>query len=94
MSFIIFEDNFSIRYNPDQFKTQQMHDDDCLAALKFVPDWFVTSEIIKNPPTALYADKNIFCFNVHSADAVFYCNETGIIGTDLDNINITFGVAY
>ena len=22
--------------------------DDCLAALKFIPDWFVTSKMIKN----------------------------------------------
>ena len=41
---------FFIRYVPDQYKTQQMCDkavDDCLAALKFVPDWFVTSKMVK-----------------------------------------------
>ena len=27
-------------------------DDDCVAALKFVPDWFVTSKMIKKPFTA------------------------------------------
>ena len=45
-SSIICEDPFSIRYDLDQYKTQQMCDeavDDCLAALKFVPDWFATS---------------------------------------------------
>ena len=31
---------------------------DCLVALKFVPDWFVTSKMIKILFTALYADKN------------------------------------
>ena len=30
--------------------------DDCLAALKFVPGQFVTSKIIKNLFTALYAE--------------------------------------
>ena len=30
--------------------------DDCLAALKFVSDWCVTSKIIKKLYTALYAD--------------------------------------
>ena len=29
--------------------------DDSLAALKFIPDWFVTSEMIKKRFTALYA---------------------------------------
>ena len=50
-------------YNvPDQYKTQQICDkavDDCLAALKFVPDWFATSKIIKKLFTDLYADENI-----------------------------------
>ena len=59
---IISEDPFSIRYIPDQYKTQQMCDkavDDCLAALKFVLDWFVTSKMIKKRFTDLYADENI-----------------------------------
>ena len=33
--------------------------DDFLPALKFVPNWFVTSKTIKNFFTALYADENI-----------------------------------
>ena len=32
--------------------------DDCLAALKFVPDWFVTRKMIKILFTAFYADEN------------------------------------
>ena len=35
----------------------------CLATLKLVLDWFVTSEMIKKPFTALYADENILDFN-------------------------------
>ena len=48
--------------------------DDCLAALKFLPDWFVTSKMIKHIFTALYVDDNIFCFNGDSGNAVFSCN--------------------
>ena len=36
--------------------------DDCLAALKFIPDWFVTSKMIKNHFTALYPDKGLLFF--------------------------------
>ena len=36
--------------------------DDCLAALKFVPDWFVTSNMIKKLFTALSADENILYY--------------------------------
>ena len=47
---IICEDPFSIRYVPDEYKTHQMCDkavDSCLAALKFLSDWFVGSKVIK-----------------------------------------------
>ena len=47
---VISEDLFSINYVPDEYKTQQMCDeavDDCWAALKFVPDWFFASKMIK-----------------------------------------------
>ena len=59
---IICADPFSIRYVPDQYKTHQMRDkavDSCLAALKFVPDWFVGSKMIKKLFTALYVDENV-----------------------------------
>ena len=47
---------FLIVYCPDKYKTQKMCDealDDCLAALKLVPHWFVTSKMIKELFTAL-----------------------------------------
>ena len=40
--------------------------DDSLAALNFIPDWFVTSKMIKKLCIALYADQNIPCFNEDS----------------------------
>ena len=48
---IISENLSSIRYVPDEYKTQQIVDkaaDDCLTSLKFLRDWFVTSIMIKN----------------------------------------------
>ena len=47
-----------------QYKTQEMCDkavNDCLAALKFIFYWFVTSKMIKKILAALYADDNILC---------------------------------
>ena len=46
---------FSSVYCPDKYKTQNMCDeavDDCLTTLKFIPDWFVTSKMIKKFLTA------------------------------------------
>ena len=48
--------------------------DESLVALKLIPDWFVTSKIIKNLFTALYADENILYFNEDSRNIVFSCN--------------------
>ena len=62
--------------------------EDCLAALKLVPYWFVTSEIIKKLFIALYADDNILYFNEGSSDAIFNCNGMGILNIDLNDINI------
>ena len=62
--------------------------DDSLAALKLIPNWFVTSKKIKELYTALSADENILYFNEDSGNVVFSCNEKGILNIDLNNINL------
>ena len=62
--------------------------DDSLAAFKLILGWFVTSKIIKKYFTALYADENILYFNEDSGNAVFSCNEIGILNIDLSNIDL------
>ena len=87
----IISDDLSLRYVPNQYKTQQMWKkaaDDCLATLKFVLDWFVTSKMIKILFTALYADENVLYFNEDSGNVVFICNGMGILNIDLNNINL------
>ena len=59
-----------------------------IPALKFVPDWFVTSKMIKKLLTALYPDDNILRFNKDSGNAVFSCNEMCNFSIDLNNINL------
>ena len=47
----ISEDPFIVVYYPDKYITQRMPDkavDDRLAALKFIPDLFVTKKCLKN----------------------------------------------
>ena len=57
--------------------------DDCLAALKLVSNWFVTSKIYKNLQkkvyTALYADENILYFDEDSGNVAVFCNEMAIL---------------
>ena len=62
--------------------------DDSLAPLKLIPDWFVTSNMTEKLFTALYADENILYFNEDPGNAVFNCNEMGILNIDLNDINL------
>ena len=48
---IVSDDPSKLKYCHDRYKTQEMCNkavQDFLPALKFVPDWFVTSKMIKN----------------------------------------------
>ena len=50
---------------PDRFKTQMMYDeavDDCLATLKFIPDWFVTSKMLEKLDNGLHTLIMIYSF--------------------------------
>ena len=56
--------------------------------MKLIPDWFVTSKMIKELYTALYVDENMLYFNEDSGNVEFSCNEMGILNIDLDNVNL------
>ena len=45
---------------------------DSLAALKLIPDWFVTSKMIKLLFTTLYTDENILYLDEDSANVRFF----------------------
>ena len=62
--------------------------DESLATLKLIPDWFVTSKMIKQLLTVLHADENILYFNDDSGSVIFSCNEMDILNIDLNNINL------
>ena len=88
---IVSEDPFKLKYCHGRCKTLEMYNkaaDDFLPTLKFVPDWFVTSKIIKKLLTALYTYDDILYFYENSDDVVFSCNEMGILIIDLNNINL------
>ena len=88
---VVSKNPFLILYCPDKSITQKMCDevvDDSLATLRLIPDWFVTSKMIKKLFTALYADEIILYFNEDYSSVVFNCNEMGILNIDLNNINL------
>ena len=88
---VVSEDFCLMVYCHEKYKTQRICDeavDDYLAALKYIPDWFVTSKMTKKLFTALHADDNRLYFNKDSGNIVFSCNEIGIINIYLHYINI------
>ena len=62
--------------------------DYCLAALKFVPESFVTSKVFKILFTTFYTVENILYFNEDSGNVVFTCNGMGILNIDLNSIDL------
>ena len=66
--------------------------DYCLEALKFIPDWFVTSQMIKELCTALYADDDLLFFDEDSGNVTFFCSEMGIFSVNLKNIYLLMNI--
>ena len=72
-------------YCSDRHKIQRMSDktgDDCLNALKFIPDWFVTRKILENFPDALNANNDIFFFDEDFSKVTFLATQMGILGVN------------
>ena len=74
---------------------QKMHNktiDDFLPALKFAPDWFVTSNMMKKFHDALLVDDDILFFDADSSNGAFSSDEMAIfsvdLNTNLDDVNI------
>ena len=76
---------------PDKYKTQRICDeavDDCLAALKFILDWFVTSKMVKKVDNALHANDDILFFNEDLDKVTFIANQGLIFEVHFDKIDL------
>ena len=62
--------------------------DDFLPALKFIPNWFVTSKMIKKLHNTLFTDDGMLFFNGDSVSVTFFGDELGILSVDINNINL------
>ena len=87
---VVSEDRFLILHCLAKYITQKMCDkavDDSLASLKRIPARLVTSRMIKELFTALFAEENVLNFNEDSGN-IFSCNKMGILNIDLNTINL------
>ena len=62
--------------------------DDCLAALKFVPDWFVASKMLEKLDNAFHPNDDIFFYNEDFNKVIFIACQKQILAADLDNIEL------
>ena len=88
---IVSENPFLTVYSPDRYKTKRMYDeavDDCLATLKFIPDWFVTSNGLEKFLNAFHANDDTLFFNEDFDKVTFIANQRHILAVDLDKINL------
>ena len=80
-----------LKYCLDKYKTQEMCDkavNAFLAALKFVPDGFVTKKMIKKLDDDLFANNDIIFVTEDSNYVTFSRNEMGILSVDISNIDL------
>ena len=57
--------------------------DDCLAPLKFIPDWFVPSKMLEKFHDALPANDDILFFNEDFNKITIFANQMDILAVDL-----------
>ena len=85
------KDPFKLVYCLDKYKTQKMCDepvDDCLAALKIIPDWFVTSTIFHKLDNALHANDDTLFYDEDFDKVTFIANQRHILVVDIDKNNL------
>ena len=87
-----FEDCFMLKYCLHRHKTQELFNktvDNVIPILEFVPDWFVTKNMIKNLYAAIFADDNILFFDEYSGNATFTTDEMGILCANINTKHLS-----
>ena len=57
-------------------------------SIKSVPDWVVTSKIIKKLHITLFTVDDVLFFDDDSCNVSFSSDDMGILNVDLNNINL------
>ena len=88
---VVFEDSFIVKFCHDKYETQKIYDkavDSYLLALKLVPDWFLSNNMIEKPDNVLFYDNYIVLGDLDSDFVTFFINDIGPNGIFLFNINL------
>ena len=88
---VVSKDPFMVKYCLDRYKTQEIRDkavDAFLPTLKFVPDWFVLSNMIKKHDDGLFSNDDIIFIHEDSNNVTFFSDEMGVLSVDFNTINL------
>ena len=88
---VISEGPFMVVYCPGRYKSQRKCDEaveDCLAALEFISDWFVTSRMLEKLDNALHSNDDILFHSEDLDKVTFIANQRNILAANLDKINL------
>ena len=88
---IISEESFLLKYCLDKNKTREMSHkaaDYFLLTLKFVPDWFVTSKMIRKLDILLFSNDYIVFGDLEFDFIIFFSSDIDLNSITLDKINL------
>ena len=83
---VVSKDTFMLKYCLDRYKTLKICNiavDTFLPTLEFVPDWFVTSKMIKKLYDDLFSNDDIVLVNEDSNCVILFSDEMGVRSVDL-----------
>ena len=61
-----------------------------MAALRFIPDWFVTSKMLEKFHDAFNSNDNILFFDEDFSKVTFFADQMGKLEVDLHKINFNY----
>ena len=80
-----------LKYCLDRYKTQEICDkvvDICLPTLNFLPDCFVTNEMLEKLDNIAFSIDDIDLNDADCDNVTLFSNDIGLVTIDLNNINI------
>ena len=88
---VISEEPVVPKYFLDRYNIQEISDkavDACVPALKFVPDWFNTNEMLEKLGNVVLSNGDIDLDDIDCDTVTFFSDGIGLVTIEFNNINL------
>ena len=88
---VITEEPVVPKYFLDRYNIQEISDkagDACVPALKFVPDWFNTNEMLEKLGNVVLSNGDIDLDDIDCDTVTFFSDGIGLVTIEFNNINL------